>query len=139
MSEDWALTGAEMMDVNGKSTSEGCCEEPLADGFSRTLQLTCLCRRAMGQQVLKRWPSIGKVVESCGSLDRDNFERSNTLLGKDGVGNVKDIGVKEGEGVTHTDKVHPVDEGHCIELLEEGRLGSIGLGALVDQSGGLDL
>ena len=73
------------------------------------------------------------------SLDGDGIERHNELLSKDGVGNVKDIGGKGVVGVAHADEVHPVDEGLCIDLLQEGLLGGIGLGALLDKSGGLDL
>ena len=47
----------------------------------------------------------------------NGVERCNKLLRKDGIGNVKDIGVKEGAGVTHAGKVQPVDEGLYIELL----------------------
>ena len=93
----------------------------------------------MGRRALKRRPSTGRMVESRGSLDGDGVERRNELLGEDGVGDVNDIGVKEGAGVAHADEVHPVDEGLGAELLEEGRLGGIGLGALLDELGVLDL
>ena len=49
------------------------------------------------------------------------------------------IGVKGGVEVTHSDKVHSVDEGLCIKLLEEGQLRGILLGALLDELGGLDM
>ena len=50
----------------------------------------------------------------------DDVKRCNQLLGKDGVCNVKDLGIKEEARVAHADKIHPVGEGLGAKLLEMG-------------------
>ena len=63
----------------------------------------------------------------------DGIKRHNKLLSEASVGDVKNLGVGDGARVTHTDEVRLVDEGLGAKLREDGRLGGIDLGTLLDE------